>query len=75
MTENEVKTALDRVLTWSRQRQEDVVKLLELIEEHDNSPYRLTDEQVAEVRRRMADTSGPSVTLDEMDERLRRLGL
>jgi DNA-binding PadR family transcriptional regulator len=39
---------------------------------HDESVYRLTEEQVAEVRRRRADQNAPRLTLDEFKERLRR---
>jgi DNA-binding PadR family transcriptional regulator len=46
-----------------------------LMESQDESVYRLTDEQVAEVRRRRADENAPRLTLDEFKERLqRRLG-
>ncbi len=42
-----------------------------LMESQDESVYRLTDEQVAEVRRR-ADPNPRRLTLDEFKERLRR---
>jgi hypothetical protein len=35
VTRDEVKAALDRVLTWPPERQEDVVKILKAIEEQD----------------------------------------
>lgn len=75
MSTDEVKAALDRVLHWSRQRQEDVAQMLKLIEEHDKSPYELSDEQAAEVRRRLAEPDAPSLTLAQLDNRLRRLGV
>lgn len=75
MTQDQVKAILDRVLTWPRERQEDAAELLALIEKHDRSPYRLSDEQAAEVRARMADREAPTLTLSELDERLRRLGV
>jgi len=43
-----------------------------LMESLDESVYRLTDEQVEEVRRRRADLNAPTLTLDEFRERLRR---
>jgi hypothetical protein len=52
MSKEQVKAVLDRVLTWSSERQEDAAKLLILMESQDESVYRLTDEQVEEVRRR-----------------------
>jgi hypothetical protein len=46
-----------------------------LMESQDESIYRLTNEQVDEVRRRRADKNAPKLTLDEFKERLsRRLG-
>lgn len=75
MTKEQVKAVLDRVLDWPEQRQEDAAEVLRLIEQHDSSPYRLSGEQEAEVRRRLADKSTKSLTLSELDERLRRLGV
>ena len=75
MTKDLVKEILDRVLTWPQQRQEDAAEMLKLIEKHDNSPYRLSEDQAAEVRRRLAEDRPKTLTLDEWDERLRRLGL
>jgi hypothetical protein len=70
-----VKAVLDRVLTWPIERQEDAARVLLLMESQDESTYRLTDEQVAEVRRRRADHNARRLTLDEFKERLRsRLG-
>ena len=75
MSKEQVKAILDRVLTWPSQRQEDAAKLLTLMESQDESLYRLTDEQVEEVRRRRADPNPVRLTLDEFNERLRsRLG-
>lgn len=42
-----VKQALDRVLSWPAQRQEDAAEMLRLTEEHDKSPYGLNAEQAA----------------------------
>ena len=72
MTRDQLKAVLDRVLTWPPERQEDVAELLTLIEEQDKSPYRLTDEQAAEVRRRRAEKNPATLTLDQ---RLRRFGV
>jgi DNA-binding PadR family transcriptional regulator len=72
MSKEQVKAVLDRVLTWPSERLEDAAKLLMLMEAADESVYRLTDEQVAEVGRRRADKDAPKLTLDEFKERLRR---
>jgi hypothetical protein len=75
MSKEQVKAVLDRVLTWPIERQEDAAKMLMLMESSDESVYRLTDEQVAEVGRRRADKNAPKLTLEEFGERLsRRLG-
>ncbi len=75
MSKETVKAVLDRVLTWPSERQEDAAKMLLVMEAQDNSAYRLTDEQVAEVRRRIADPNRRLLTLEKADERLRsRLG-
>ena len=72
MTKEQVKEILDRVLTWSPERQADVVHVVELMEEQDNTALRLSDEQAAEVQRRLAEENPKSVTLTEFNERLRR---
>ena len=75
MSKEQVKAVLDRVLTWPSERQEDAAKLLMLMESQDESVYRLTDEQVEEVRRRRTDPTARRLMLDEFQERLRsRLG-
>lgn len=75
MTKNQVKEVLDRVLSWPQRRQEDAAEMLKLIEEHDRSPHRLSDEQASELRRRLAEPAPATLTLDQLDERLRRLGV
>jgi len=72
MTRDQVKEILDRVLSWPPERQADVVRVVELMEEQDASPLRLTDEQVAEVKRRLADPNPNFVTLEEVRERFAR---
>ena len=42
------------------------------MEEQDSSPLRLTDEQAAEVRRRLAEPNPQTLTLAEFNERLRQ---
>jgi hypothetical protein len=75
MSKEQVKAVLDRVLTWPAERQEDAAKILMLMESQDGSIYRLTDEQVEEVRRRRSDPNARKLTLDEFNQRLRqRLG-
>ena len=73
MSRDEVKAVLDRVLTWPSERKEDAAKVLSLMEAQDYNAYRLTDAQVEEVKRRHSDKNAKRLTLDEFNERLRRL--
>lgn len=73
MSKEQVKAVFDRVQTWPLERQEDAAKILTLMETQDASTYRLTDEQVEEVRRRRDDPHAKRLTLDEFNERLNRL--
>jgi hypothetical protein len=69
MTRDQVKEILDRVLTWPSDRQEDAARILMEMEAQDASPVRLTDEQVEEVQRRLADPDPKYLTLEEVRER------
>jgi hypothetical protein len=55
MTKEQVKEILDRVLTWPPNRQEDAARVLREMEEQDASPYRLSEKQVEEIKRRRSD--------------------
>jgi hypothetical protein len=71
MTRDEVKAVLDRVLTWPPEQQKVAVEVLQAIEEQtaDADQYQLTDEQVAEVRRRRAKENPKHYSLAEMRAR------
>jgi hypothetical protein len=69
MTKEQVKQILERVLTWPPQRQADVAHVVELMEEQDNSPVRLSEEHLAEVRRRRAKKNPKYVSLVEARKR------
>ena len=69
MTKDQIKPILDRGLTWPPERQADVAQVVTLMEEQDKSLLRLSDEQVAEVRRRLADPNPKFLTLEEVRER------
>ena len=72
MSKNDVKVFLDRVLSWPKERQEDVVEAIKSIEEQDSGSYRLSDEQVTEVRRRLADKNTKTLSLEEVFGRFMR---
>jgi hypothetical protein len=72
MTKEQVKAVLDRVLTWPVERQEDAARVLIEMEEQDTSTYQLTDDQLAEVKRRLADPTPKFLSLEEVRERFAR---
>lgn len=72
MTDKDVKNVLDRVLTWPRERQRDIVRVARLMEEQDKSSLRLTTEQAAEVRRRLKEKNPKTIPAEEVFKRLRR---
>jgi hypothetical protein len=59
-------------LTWPPERQTDVAHMVELMGKQDRRDLRLTDEQVAEVERRLADPNPKCLTLEEVRERFAR---
>ncbi len=66
MTKDQVKAVLDRVLTWPPERQEEAARILSEMEGQDTSGLALSDEQVAEVQRRLADPEPKFLTLEEV---------
>ena len=71
-----MKEILDRVLSWPAERQADVAHMVELMEEQHSSVLRLSDEQLAEVRRRRTEEKPKTITLTELNARLgRRYGI
>jgi hypothetical protein len=67
MTKKDIKQVLDRVLSWPPERQEDAARVLSEMEAHDASDYYLTDEQAAEVKRRLAESNPRYLTLEEVE--------
>ena len=71
MTKAELKEILDRVLTWPPERQADGAHMVELMEEQDGSALRLSDEQAAEVRRRLVAPNPQTIPAEEVFKRFR----
>jgi hypothetical protein len=69
MTKTNVKAVIKRVLTWPLEQQVNAAHILEHMEELDKSPLRLSDEQAAAVRRRLADPHRKTVSLEEAFKR------
>ena len=61
-------------MTWPPERQADVADVVTIMEEQDKSGLRLTDEQLAEVRRRRAKTNPTHVPIAEARKRFRNFG-
>jgi hypothetical protein len=72
MKKEQVKAALDRVLTWSPERQEQAVRLLSELEQQDAAALALTDDQLAEIERRLAEPNPKFLSLSEVRERFVR---
>lgn len=72
MKKDDLTAVLERVRTWPVERQEDAARALLEMESQDASPYRLTDEQLAELRRRRTKKNPRYVSLAEARKRFRR---
>jgi hypothetical protein len=71
MTRDQVKEILDRVLNWPPERQEKAARVLAEMEAQDESSLTPTDEQVAEVKRRLADPNPKTIPAEEVFRRFR----
>ena len=72
MTREQVKQLLDRVLTWPPERQADLAEVARIMEQQDKSTLQLSQEQAAEIRRRLAEKNAGTLTLAELNAHLRR---
>jgi hypothetical protein len=73
MTRDQVQEILDRVIrSWPPDRQVDLAHVATLMEEQDSSTLRLSDDDLAELRRRRAEKNPKTITLAEFNARLRR---
>jgi hypothetical protein len=65
----------ERARTWPEERREEAARVLLEMEAHGGSPYQLSDEQLAEVRRRRAKTNPKYVSLSEARKRFTQFGV
>lgn len=65
---------LERMRTWPEERQENAARLLLEMEAQDARRYRLTDDQLAAVRRRRAKKHPKYVSLADAHSRFRPPG-
>ena len=71
MTRDQVKAVLDRVLSWPQERQQDAVRVLSEMDEQDRSGLRLSDEDAAVARRRLANPSDSPIPAEKVFDRFR----
>ncbi len=71
MTKDQITAVLERVRTWPQKRQEEAARLLLQMEEQDNSTLQLSDDQAAEVRRRLADPDRKTISAEDVFKRFR----
>jgi hypothetical protein len=69
--ELDIEEFLGRVLALPRERKAEVARIVGLMEEQDESDVRLSEEQAAEVRRRLASPASDNIPMDEVFERFR----
>lgn len=74
MKMEQLRAVLDRVLTWPPERQEDAARVLTEMEEQHTNDLSLSDEQAAEVERRLADPDPKLLSLEEVQDRFVRRG-
>jgi hypothetical protein len=75
MIKNQVSEVLERVRAWPEARREEAARILIEMEAQDASPSRLSDEQLAEVRRRRANRNPKLVSLADARKRFNHLGV
>ncbi len=75
MTKEQITAILERVQTWPEERLKDVAVILLEMEAQDTSPYQLSDEELAEVRRRRSKPNPKYVSLTQARTRLSQLGI
>ena len=73
MTREQIDAVLDRVRTWPEERQEHAARILASLQAQDQSPRRLTFEQAAEIRDRLADPR-PTIPMEDVFRRFRSAG-
>lgn len=61
-----LQTILDRIETWPPEQQERAAEILEFLDEQSNgADLQVSDEDQAEIDRRIADVDAPSMSLKE----------
>lgn len=65
MTKAQIDEVLERVRAWPPSRQEDAALMLLAMEAQDTSPYKLSEEEHADIEAALAEVSRGEVASDE----------
>jgi hypothetical protein len=65
MTKEQIEIVLERVRSWPSSRQEDAVRILLAMEEHETEVYRLSDEERVEIRAALEEVARGEFASDE----------
>jgi hypothetical protein len=65
MTKEQIEIVLQRVRSWPSSRQEDAVRILLAMEEHETGVYRLSDEERGEIRAALEEVARGEFASDE----------
>lgn len=75
MTKHELNTLLEKVSELTPHQQEQVMQIVEQLSVQKTDTHRLTDAQLKEVERRLADPEPRFITISEARSLLRRPGV
>lgn len=70
----QLRELVRRLEFWPEEQQENAARILLEIEAQDQSPFHLTEEQTAEVARRLAEPNPKFLSLQEVRARFIKLG-
>ena len=64
MTKEQIESVLERVRTWPQSRQEDAAQVLLAMEAQDAGPYRLSEEERADIEAALAEVDRGEIASD-----------
>jgi hypothetical protein len=65
MTKEQINSVLERVRSWPQARQEDAALMLLAMERQDATPYRLSEEELADIEDALEEVARGEVASDE----------
>jgi hypothetical protein len=73
MTKEQIKSVLDRVLTWPQERQQDAADMLLMLEAQEGELYHPSDDEWAAIQEGVGDVGrGEVSTREEIEQVLKR---